>query len=82
MKTLLQICVLVCMLIFIAGAYAGTYGWEFNDNGNFERWAGNQCTLDIDDGKLVVNIVPDAPKPAVLAPGGAYDTRLCRKTLF
>ena len=72
MKTLLQICVLGCMLMFTAGAY----GSEFNDNGNFEGWTPEGATLDVNDGKLVVTISNTHNTPRLTAPAGSYDTSI------
>jgi hypothetical protein len=58
------------MLILIAGAY----GSEFNDNGNFERWAAEQATLDVNDGKLVVTTPAASNTPRLSSsPGVPYD---------
>ena len=72
MKTLLQICVLGCMLILIAGAY----GWEFNDNGSFEGWTPEVTVLDVNDGRLVVTVDSTQNAPRITAPTGSYDTSI------
>jgi len=69
MKTLLQICVLVCMLIFIAGAY----GWEFNDDGNLEGWTRSKSTIDVNDGNMVVGVTANIAWPRAVSPLGPYD---------
>jgi len=60
------------MLLFIAG----TYGWEFNDNGNFEGWTPEGSALDVNDGKLVVTIDSANNSPRLTPPGGSYDTSI------
>ena len=69
MKTLLQICVLGCMLIFIAG----TYGWEFNDDGNLEGWTRSKSTIDVNDGNMVVGVTANIKWARAVSPLGPYD---------
>ena len=72
MKTLLQICVLGCMLILIAGAY----GSEFNDDGNLEGWTGSKSTIDVNDGYMVVGVTADIAGPVGIAVITGQVTRL------
>lgn len=69
MKTLLQICVLGCMLILIAGAH----GWEFNDDGNLEGWTRSKSTIDVNDGYMVVGVTANGKWPRAVSPLGPYD---------
>ncbi|MHC4352247.1 MAG: hypothetical protein ACYS0H_05960, partial [Planctomycetota bacterium] len=69
MKTVLQICVLGCILALSTGAY----GSEFNADGYREGWTRARTTIDVNDGYLLVNVPADTANVHIIPPPGPYD---------
>lgn len=69
MRSAAQILCFVCLILITSPANA----WEFNEDGNVERWNPARATLEAVDGNLVISVNADTLDPFVNSPFGPYD---------
>ena len=65
--------VILC-LISVVSITSRVGAWEFNTDGDTERWVGsNTQSVEAQDGKLIVSVGADTLDPYVTGPFGPYD---------